>query len=261
MPPDSALDLNGVSPGAVFHDFGSGVTGNRITRDSTLPIILHWADPVGESANDYDLFLIDSDNNVLASSTSTQDGTQDPIEYIGGSCNDDREDARLVIVKNTGALDRYVRLNYVRGELEIATAGQTYGHSASQDAIGVAAVDVRTAGGQSRRLRRDGVGRDIQFGRASAYLLRSQRHADHAGELLVHWRACVAKTGPGRGRCGFDLDSRLFNVPRHLGGGASRGGNRGIGAGGGGRSGQRHGGRASHGDDRVCTGYRGDGRR
>ena len=145
----SALDLNGVSPGAVFHDFGSGVTGNRITRDSTLPIILHWADPVGESANDYDLFLIDSDNNVLASSTSTQDGTQDPIEYIGGSCNDDREDARLVIVKNTGALDRYVRLNYVRGELEIATAGQTYGHSASQDAIGVAAVDVRTAGGQA----------------------------------------------------------------------------------------------------------------
>ena len=62
---------------------------------------------------------------MLASSTSTQDGTQDPIEYIGGSCNDDREDARLVIVKNTGALDRYVRLNYVRGELEIATAGQT----------------------------------------------------------------------------------------------------------------------------------------
>ena len=145
----SALDLNGVSPGAVFHDFGSGVTGNRITRGNTLPIILHWADPVGESANDYDLFLIDSDNNVLASSTSTQDGTQDPIEYIGGSCNDDREDARLVIVKNTGALDRYVRLNYVRGELEIATAGQTYGHSASQDAIGVAAVDVRSAGGQA----------------------------------------------------------------------------------------------------------------
>ncbi len=145
----SALDLNGVSPGAVFHDFGSGVTGNRITRDSTLPIILHWADPVGESANDYDLFLIDADNNVLASSTNTQDGTQDPIEFIGGSCSDDRDDARLVIVKTTGAADRYVRLNYVRGELEIATAGQTFGHSASQDAIGVAAVDVRTAGGQA----------------------------------------------------------------------------------------------------------------
>ena len=84
---------------------------------------------------------------MLASSTSTQDGTQDPIEYIGGSCSNDREDNRLVIVKNSGAEDRYVRLNYARGGLEIATAGQTFGHSASKDAIGVAAVDVTTAGG------------------------------------------------------------------------------------------------------------------
>ena len=142
------LNLNGLSSGAVVHDFGGGVTGNRIKKDSTRPIILQWADPVGGSANDYDLFLIDEDDNVLASSTNTQDGTQDPIEYIRGSCSNDREDTRLVVVKNAGAEDRYVRLNYVRGELEIATTGQTYGHAASQDAIGVAAVDVTTAGGQ-----------------------------------------------------------------------------------------------------------------
>ncbi len=141
------LDLNGVTSGAVVHDFGGGVTGNRIKKDSTLPIVLQWADPVGGSANDYDLFLIDADNNVLASSTSTQDGTQDPIEYIGGSCSDDREDTRLVIVKNAGAADRYVRLNYARAGLEIATAGRTFGHPASKDAVGVAAVDVGDAGG------------------------------------------------------------------------------------------------------------------
>ena len=133
------LSVNGVSVGAI-HDFGGGVTGNQIMTSSTRPIVLQWADPVSGSANDYDLFLIDADNNVLASSTNTQDGTQDPIEFIGGSCSDDREDARLVIVKTTGAADRYVRLNYARGGLEIATAGQTFGHSASQDAIGVAAV-------------------------------------------------------------------------------------------------------------------------
>ena len=141
------LSLNGINSGAVVHDFGGGVTGNRIKTNSTRPIILQWADPVDGSANDYDLFLIDADDNVLASSTSTQDGTQDPIEYIGGSCSNDREDNRLVIVKNSGAEDRYVRLNYARGGLEIATAGQTFGHSASKDAIGVAAVDVGDAGG------------------------------------------------------------------------------------------------------------------
>ena len=133
------LSVNGVSFGVV-HDFGGGVIGNQIKRTSTLPIVLQWPDPVGGSANDYDLFLIDADNNVLASSTNTQDGTQDPIEFIRSSCSDDYEDALLVIVKNTGAADRYLRLNYARGGLATATAGQTFGHSASQDAVGVAAV-------------------------------------------------------------------------------------------------------------------------
>ena len=140
--------MNGVLVGSL-HDFGGGVTGNRIKTSShhTRPIILQWSDPVGGSANDYDLFLIDADDNVLASSTSTQDGTQDPIEYIGGSCANDRVGTRLLIAKKTGAADRYLRLSYARGGLEIATAGQTFGHSASQDAIGVAAVDVDDAGG------------------------------------------------------------------------------------------------------------------
>ena len=137
------LSVSGVPVGAI-HDFGGGVTGNQIKTSSTRPIVLQWADPVAGSANDYDLFLIDADNNVLASSTNTQDGTQDPIEVIGVSCSDDREDARLVIVKTTGAADRYLRLNYARGGLEIATVGQTFGHSASQDAVGVAAVPARS---------------------------------------------------------------------------------------------------------------------
>ena len=142
----STLSVNGVVVG-VAHDFGGGAIRNRITRSSTRPIVLQWADPVDGSANDYDLFLIDADDNVLASSTNTQDGTQDPIEFIGSSCSDELEDNRLVIVKTTGAADRYLRLNYARGGLEIATAGNTFGHSASQDAVGVAAVDVSTAGG------------------------------------------------------------------------------------------------------------------
>ena len=142
----SPVTVNGV-PVGVTHNFGGGEEENRIKRNSTNPISLQWSDPAGGSENDYDLFLIDADDNVLASSTNTQDGTQDPIEWIRGSCSDDREDTRLVIVKNTGAADRYLRLNYAREGLEIATAGHTFGHSASKDAVGVAAVDVTTAGG------------------------------------------------------------------------------------------------------------------
>ena len=142
-----ALNLSGVGAGDVVHDFGGGVTGNEITKDSTRSIVLQWSDPVGGSANDYDLFLIDAENNVLASSTATQDGAQDPIEFILSSCSPDRRGTRLVIVKNAGAEDRYLRITYTRGGLAFTTAGRTFGHSAAQDAIGVAAVDVGDAGG------------------------------------------------------------------------------------------------------------------
>ena len=142
-----ALSLSSAGSGAVYHDFGGGATGNEITTDSTRPIVLQWADPVGGSANDYDLFLIDADGRVLASSTNTQDGTQDPLEFIRSSCSPDRVGTRLVIVKNAGAADRYLRLSYAREGLAITTAGHTFGHSASEDAIGVGAVDVADAGG------------------------------------------------------------------------------------------------------------------
>ena len=142
----TALNLSGVGSGAAYHDFGGGVTGNAFRGAAGSLISLQWSDPVDGSANDYDLFLIDADDNVLASSTSTQDGTQDPLEYIRGSCSDEYDGARLVIVKNAGAADRYLRLD-AGAPLTIATAGNTFGHSASQHAVGVGAVRAPTAGG------------------------------------------------------------------------------------------------------------------
>ena len=85
---------------------------------------------------------MDRYGNVIASSTTTQSGWQDPIEHIPGWVY--RPGARLVVVKASGA-DRYLRLSAIRGELQIATAGNTFGHSAAANAIGVAAVDARTA--------------------------------------------------------------------------------------------------------------------
>ena len=179
----TSLNLSGVGSGAAYHDFGGGMTGNTFLEGEGSLISLQWSDPVDGSANDYDLFLIDADDNVLASSTSTQDGTQDPLEYIRGSCSDEYDGARLVIVKNAGAADRYLRLD-AGAPLAIATTGRTFGHAASQHAGG-RGRGPRSGGG---RLRRHGDGRGVQLRRPAADLLRGRRHGDHAGRLLVHRR-------------------------------------------------------------------------
>ena len=140
----SSLTVEGETVG-VRHDFGSGKEENPVVRSFSGTVILQWADPLGASANDYDLFLVDGDGNVRASSTDTQDGTQDPIETISSGIFA-YSDARLVIVKVSGA-DRYLRLQTFERQLEIATAGNTYGHAAAQNTVGVGQVDVRTAGG------------------------------------------------------------------------------------------------------------------
>lgn len=95
--------------------------------------------------NDYDLFLIDENGNVLRSSTRTQNGMQDPYEYISKE-DEDHTGARLVVVKSSGA-DRYLRLDTLGGQLDVVTAGNLFGHSAAENAIAVAAVAVQSAGG------------------------------------------------------------------------------------------------------------------
>ena len=143
----SPLVVDGDTLG-VRHDFGGGAEENAVGGGFWAysgTIVLQWADPLGASSNDYDLFLVDANGDVFASSTNTQDGTQDPMESISTGFFA-YADARLVVVKASGA-DRYLRLQALGGQLEIATAGNTYGHAAAENAFGVAAVDVGTAGG------------------------------------------------------------------------------------------------------------------
>ena len=138
------LTLDGTT--YVAHDFGGGVIQNEITQESDFETyILQWADPLEASGNDYDLFLIDENGNVLDASTATQDGTQDPFEAVY-SDEEDHSGARLVIVKSSGS-NRYLRLDTVGGRLAVATAGNLFGHSAAENAISIAAVAVQSAGG------------------------------------------------------------------------------------------------------------------
>ena len=108
-------------------------------------IVLQWADPLGASRNDYDLFLVNENGDVVASSTDTQDGTQDPVESISSQTSN-YSGLSVVVVKASGA-NRYLRVQAFGGRLAIATAGALFGHSAQENAIIVAMVDVRTAAG------------------------------------------------------------------------------------------------------------------
>lgn len=139
-------DSGVLEQGSPAHDFGGGEVGNRIDRDTPYLFLLQWSDPQGTSANDYDLFLLDSTlTDVLASSTDAQSGSQNPIEIIDSSVVDDTGN-HLVVVLYSG-LPRYLHLNAFRGRLDLATDGQTAGHTAARGAISVAAVDVRSAAG------------------------------------------------------------------------------------------------------------------
>ena len=140
----TSLIVDGETLG-VRHDFGGGVEANEMSGRGVSVIVLQWADPLGASANDYDLFLVNEDGDVIASSTDIQDGTQDPIESILSPFVDFSR-LSLVVVKASGS-DRYLRVHAFDGRLAIQTAGSLYGHSAAENAVSVAMVDVRTAAG------------------------------------------------------------------------------------------------------------------
>ena len=62
----TSLIVDGETLG-VRHDFGSGVEANEVSGSGfsgVSAIVLQWADPLGASANDYDLFLINEDGDV-----------------------------------------------------------------------------------------------------------------------------------------------------------------------------------------------------
>ena len=126
------------------HDFGESNSNAIATLG--LALQLKWADPLGASANDYDLYLFDETlTELLAKSTDTQEGESDPYERVPQSAAE--VGSRLVVVKASGE-DRYLRLNTLRGQLEEGTEGQIFGHAGAKSAIATAAVDARTAGGE-----------------------------------------------------------------------------------------------------------------
>jgi hypothetical protein len=137
----------GIVPGGNVHDFGGGAQFDLITTGSGSVIDLYWADPLGGSANDYDLFVLNSTGvAVVASSTNVQSGTQDPFEQVnsGNTTNN-----RVVVLQKTGAANRFfhvtINANGV-GKLGTSTEGTTKGHSISSLAYSVGATPAQAPG-------------------------------------------------------------------------------------------------------------------
>ena len=138
-------------PGGNLHDFDptAGVQQfDLIQTGSGNPVNLYWSDPLGGSANDYDLFILNSTSTaVLASSTNVQSGTQDPFEQTAGTFNVTNN--RLVVLQKTGAANRFfhitINANGV-GKLGTSTEGTTKGHSMALDAYSCAATPALAPG-------------------------------------------------------------------------------------------------------------------
>jgi hypothetical protein len=124
------------------HSFGSAVFNTLNSAGAQISI--KWSDPVGASANDYDLYIVNSaGDTILGSSTGFQTGTQNPYESVGCNSTICPVGARIYIKKFSGVA-RALRLDTHRGRLSIATNGSTFGHNGGVNTISVAAVPTPT---------------------------------------------------------------------------------------------------------------------
>jgi hypothetical protein len=139
-----AVQIEG-TPGRI-HNFG-GLNYNplHITPTEVDTLSLFWADPLGASANDYDLFVFNSAGTVvLGHSMNRQNGTQDPYESIKGNF---ARDMLVVVVKVSGNA-RFLHVDMVHNAFHFSTSGGTRGHAATTapNSFGVAATPAQTPG-------------------------------------------------------------------------------------------------------------------
>jgi hypothetical protein len=136
-----------IGPAGTVNNFGGGTLFNAVVEASGSAANLYWADPLGGSSNDYDLFVLNSTGTaILLASTNVQSGTQDPFEQVSAPAANNR----IVVFKKTGAADRFFHITLNAngvGRLNFNTEGTTKGHSTAADAYGVSAAPAALSGG------------------------------------------------------------------------------------------------------------------
>ena len=130
--------------GGVLHGFGT--TPYTTLTQATSIVALQWSDPLGQSSNDYDVFVTDATGNtLLAAGMNRQAGAQDPMELAQCYGCQFPVGARIYVVKATGAA-RALRVDTYGGGIANGTFGATTGHNANTYAATIGAVDLRLAG-------------------------------------------------------------------------------------------------------------------
>ncbi|SDH08792.1 Proprotein convertase P-domain-containing protein [Lentzea fradiae] len=132
------------------HDFNPDPNAKQLFNplsnfSGDTPVVLHWADPLGQSFNDYDLYLVNAQGNVVTFSQNNQDGAQDPYERINTPSSS--TGTRLAVVKYRGE-DKYFALSLFGGRFadsndglkKYVTPGTIRGHAAANGAVAVAAA-------------------------------------------------------------------------------------------------------------------------
>ncbi len=127
--------------GGRIHKFPSGSANKVLAGGSKERVDFFWSDPLGGSTSDYDLYVYDSANKLVGSSTNDQTGAQDAYESIDKVS----PGQRIVVVKRSGQ-GRFLHLEVNDGRLLDNTPGRIRGHEAAVGAVAVAAVNVATVG-------------------------------------------------------------------------------------------------------------------
>ena len=132
-----------------FSTAASPLSYDTLTSSPTSGVYLHWSDANAASSNDYDLFILNSTGTTVKGfSANTQNGTQDPFEYVqpGSNCTSTTPTGycplagdRVVVALYDGS-PRALHIDTERATLALGTSGATFGHNAGASTFSMAAT-------------------------------------------------------------------------------------------------------------------------
>ncbi|MDR7492364.1 MAG: S8 family serine peptidase [Armatimonadota bacterium] len=128
------------------HDFGGGNPLLRILvpAGGTATVILQWGNLFGRAADDYDLCVFDPDGNLIAQSTLSQAGFDDPLETVDVACFGPDDCVATILVTLFAGAPQLLELFCFNGSCDFLDFNTPFdaifGHPAAPEVLAVAAT-------------------------------------------------------------------------------------------------------------------------